>query len=86
MLNWINIFKNGIKNYEPNNIKIIYNLGEKQILVSYHFQIIKSEAIPQLLIKRKIKKLKLFYYLRSSAFLVLITDGVCIFTKYIPDG
>ena len=28
----------------------------------------------------------MFYYLRSSAFLVLITDGVCILTKYIPEG
>ena len=64
----------------------MYNVGGKQILVSYHFQIIWSEAIPQLLIKRKIKKLILFYYLRSSAFFVFITDGVCIFTKYIPDG
>ena len=40
MLNWINIFKNGIKDYESNNIKIIYNVRGKQILVFYHLQII----------------------------------------------
>ena len=30
--------------------------------------------------------LELFLYLRSKAFLVSIIVGVCIFTKYIPDG
>ena len=64
----------------------MYNVGEGQILVSYHFQIIWYEALPPLLIWHKIKKLILFFYLRSSAFLVFITDGVCILTKYIPDG
>ena len=32
------------------------------------------------------KKIELFLYLRSKAFLVLIIVGVCILTKYIPDG